>query len=107
MYTQSGKLKKKYTKRAGNKNNSAARTAAEAAMQYVGQYVKPSSRKINYEALKVQSRITTCLPTYIHAFIYVYSVHTHMHTIMFTRREMKTKIHMTATSTYIEAQMVT
>eukprot|EP01036_Dinobryon_divergens_P029417 gene29417-38511_t len=53
MYTQSGKLKKKYTKRAGNKNSTAARTAAEAAMQYVGQYVKPSSRKINYEALKV------------------------------------------------------
>ena len=53
MYTQSGKLKKKYTRRAGNKNSSAARTAAEAAMQYVGQYVKPSSRKINYEALKV------------------------------------------------------
>ena len=82
MYTQSGKLKKKYTKRAGNKNNSAARTAAEAAMQYVGQYVKPSSRKINYEALKVQSRITTCLLTYMHSYtvIYVYTyTYTHNH----------------------------
>ena len=55
MYTQSGKLKKKYAKRAksGGMDSGAARTAAEAAMHYVGQYIKPSSNKINYEALKV------------------------------------------------------
>jgi len=56
MYTQGGKMKKKYAKRlkkaAAAAGGGDAMSAAQAAMQYVGQMAKPSSRKINYEALK-------------------------------------------------------
>jgi len=55
MYTQGGKMKKKYAKRLKKATSTGgdSMSAAQAAMQYVGQMAKPSSRKINYEALKV------------------------------------------------------
>lgn len=52
MYTQGGKLKKKYAKKIKKGPDGVPLSAAQAAMHYVGQIAKPSSGKINYAALK-------------------------------------------------------